>query len=31
MIFRARIENERRLDTKKKASLKKANRRGGWD
>eukprot|EP00250_Pteridium_aquilinum_P004079 c14316_g1_i1 orf=65-766(+) len=28
----ARIENERRLDTKKKASMKKANRRGGgWD
>lgn len=28
----ARIENERRLDTKKKSSMKKANRRaGGWD
>ncbi|MCO5609791.1 hypothetical protein L7F22_064023 [Adiantum nelumboides] len=28
----ARIENERRLDSKKKASTKKANRRaGGWD
>ncbi|KAH7280462.1 hypothetical protein KP509_37G068800 [Ceratopteris richardii] len=28
----ARIENQRRLDTKKKSSMKKANRRaGGWD